>query len=75
MWRLAGRQQDLEESLTGEKEVHDFINHAGISNSPLEKGTNHRMVNIQFNSFIQGVGYYRCPPNLLSDEIFKGVLR
>ena len=30
----------------------DFINHAGISNPPFEKGTDHRMVNIniQFNS-------------------------
>ena len=43
----------------------------------LEQGTDHRIVsvNIQFNSFIFGIGYYRCPPDLLSDEIFKGVLR
>ena len=32
-------------------------------------------INIKFNSFIRGIGYYRCPPDLLSDEIFKGVLR
>ena len=55
----------------------DFINHARISNPPFEQGTDHRIVsiNIQFNSFIRGIGYYRCPPDLLSDEIFKGVLR
>ena len=36
----------------------DFINHAGISNPPFEKGTDYRMVNIniQLNSFIPGVG-------------------
>ena len=34
-----------------------------------------RPTSIQFNSFMRSIGYYRCPPDLLSDEIFKGVLR
>ena len=55
----------------------DFIIRAWISNPPFTGGTDHRIVNIniEFNSFIRGVGYYRCPPDLLDDEIFKGVLK
>ena len=55
----------------------DYINEARIINPLFKKGTDNRIdsINIQFNSFVRGVGYYRCPPDLLSDEIFKGVLR
>ena len=39
----------------------DFINHARITNPLFEQGTDNRIVsiNIQFNSFIRSIGYYR----------------
>ena len=30
---------------------------------------------LRLNQFAQGMGYYRCPNNLLQDETFKKVLK
>ena len=30
---------------------------------------------IRLSQFAQGMGYYRCPNNLLQDDIFKKVLK
>ena len=53
----------------------DFINQARITNPPFQEGTDHRIVsiNIQFNSFIRGIGYYRNPPGTIRN--LSGTIR
>ena len=70
------KRSRLDYILVSEK-LMDYISHASITKPPFGNGTDHRMtcINIEFNSFVTGMGYYRCPPELLHDEIFKGVLR
>ena len=58
----------LDYILVSEK-LMDYISHANITKPPFKDGTDHLItsINIEFNSFVTGMGYYRCPPDLLQD--------
>ena len=56
--------------------LYDYVGKARIIEEE-SATTDHKMIvmTLGFNQFAQGMGYYRCPNNLLQDETFKKVLK